>query len=113
MFGCRCLLKLQDVTGYEIVQKQGQRIFGSPPPGWVGPPPNRGTEIYCYRIPRDCYEDELVPVFAAVGRLYELRLMIEFSGANRLLNKPPTPLAPPIKHCCYHCIVATTAFLTI
>ena len=48
-----------------------------------GPAPDRGTEIYCYRIPRDCFEDELVPVFQSVGRLYELRLMIEFSGANR------------------------------
>ena len=65
------------------MQKQGQRIFGGPPPGWAGEAPGRGTEVYCYRIPRDCFEDELVPVFAAVGRIYELRLMIEFSGANR------------------------------
>ena len=48
-----------------------------------GPAPDRGTEVYCYRIPRDCFEDELVPVFQTVGKLYELRLMIEFSGANR------------------------------
>ena len=34
---------------------------------------------------RDCFEDELVPVFASVGRIYELRLMIEFSGTNRNL----------------------------
>jgi len=79
----RRLLALQEATGYEILQKQGQRIFGGPPPGWTGPPPGRGTEIYCYRIPRDCFEDELVPVFASVGRIYELRLMIEFSGTNR------------------------------
>ena len=65
------------------MQKQGQRIYGGPPPGWSGAAPGRGTEVYCYRIPRDCFEDELVPVFAAVGRLYELRLMIEFSGTNR------------------------------
>ena len=39
--------------------------------------------MYCYRIPRDCFEDELVPVFQTIGKLYELRLMIEFSGANR------------------------------
>ena len=49
----------------------------------LGPAPDRGTEVYCYRIPRDCFEDELVPVFQSVGKLYELRLMIEFSGANR------------------------------
>merc|ERR1712112_160190 len=61
----------------------GQRIYGGPPPGWSGSAPERGTEIYCYRIPRDCFEDELVPLFSSVGPLYELRLMIEFSGANR------------------------------
>ena len=48
----RRLLALQEETGYDIMQKQGQRIFGGPPPGWTGPPPGRGTEIYCYRIPR-------------------------------------------------------------
>ena len=91
-------MALQEETGYDIIQKQGQRIFGGPPPGWTGPPPGRGTEIYCYRIPRyflseakylnqvvtrDCFEDELVPLFASVGKIYELRLMIEFSGTNR------------------------------
>merc|ERR1719429_643739 len=43
----------------------------------------QGTEVYCYRIPRDCFEDELVPVFSSIGKIYELRLMVEFSGANR------------------------------
>jgi len=77
------LLELGNKTGYNILQQHGQRIFGGPPPDWTGPAPDRGTEVYCYRIPRDCFEDELVPVFQSVGKLYELRLMIEFSGANR------------------------------
>jgi len=79
----RRLLDLSKRTGYEIAQNHGQRIYGGPPPGWSGTAPERGTEVYCYRIPRDCFEDELVPVFSSVGPLYELRLMIEFSGANR------------------------------
>eukprot|EP00092_Neocalanus_flemingeri_P038060 GFUD01041429.1.p1 GENE.GFUD01041429.1~~GFUD01041429.1.p1 ORF type:complete len:420 (-),score=146.09 GFUD01041429.1:126-1331(-) len=66
-----------------MVQKHGQRIYGGPPPDWSGPAPDKGTEVYCYRIPRDCFEDELVPVFSSIGRIYELRLMIEFSGTNR------------------------------
>ena len=70
-------------TGYNVSQQHGQRIFGGPPPDWSGPSPGRGTEVYCYKIPRDCFEDELVPVFQTIGKLYELRLMIEFSGANR------------------------------
>jgi len=80
----RRLLELSQRTGYEMVQKQGQRVYGGPPPGWTGDcGPQRGSEVYCYRIPRDCFEDELVPVFSSVGRIYELRLMIEFSGATR------------------------------
>ena len=39
-------------------------------------------KFHCCLI-RDCFEDELVPVFASVGKIYELRLMIEFSGTNR------------------------------
>jgi len=79
----RRLLALTSKTGYDIVQKHGQRIYGGPPPSWTGSQPDKGTEVYCYRIPRDCFEDELVPVFSSVGRIYELRLMIEFSGTNR------------------------------
>jgi len=79
----RRLLALTKKTGYDIVQKHGQRIYGGPPPNWTGSQPDKGTEVYCYRIPRDCFEDELVPVFSSVGQIYELRLMIEFSGTNR------------------------------
>ncbi|XP_022113249.2 probable RNA-binding protein 46 isoform X1 [Pieris rapae] len=76
------LLKVMEKTGYPIVQKNGQRIFG-PPPGWVGPPPPRGCEVFVGKLPRDVYEDELVPIFSSVGKIYELRLMMDFSGSNR------------------------------
>ena len=65
----RRLLDLTLKTGYEIVQKHGQRIYRGPPPSWNGSQPNKGTEVYCYRIPRDCFEDELVPVFSSVGKI--------------------------------------------
>ncbi|XP_043919434.1 probable RNA-binding protein 46 [Protopterus annectens] len=51
--------------------------------GWEGPPPPRGCEVFVGKIPRDMYEDELVPVFERAGRIYEFRLMMEFSGENR------------------------------
>lgn len=35
------------------------------------------------KVPRDMYEDELVPVFERAGRIYEFRLMMKFSGENR------------------------------
>ncbi|XP_022094152.1 APOBEC1 complementation factor-like isoform X3 [Acanthaster planci] len=77
------LLSLMEKTGYDIVQENGQRKFGGPCPGWEGQPPGRGCEVFVGKIPRDLFEDELVPVFMKVGKIYELRLMMDFSGNNR------------------------------
>ncbi|XP_040188051.1 probable RNA-binding protein 46 [Rana temporaria] len=77
------LLSLMERTGYNMVQENGQRKFGGPPPGWEGPAPPRGCEVFVGKIPRDMYEDELVPVFERAGKIYEFRLMMEFSGENR------------------------------
>ncbi|XP_061566810.1 probable RNA-binding protein 46 [Cololabis saira] len=77
------LLALMEKTGYAMVQENGQRKFGGPPPGWEGPAPPRGCEVFVGKIPRDMYEDELVPLFERAGRIYEFRLMMEFSGENR------------------------------
>ncbi|XP_061627133.1 RNA-binding protein 47 isoform X9 [Phyllopteryx taeniolatus] len=76
------LVALMERSGYGMVQENGQRKYG-PPPGWNGPSPPRGCEIFVGKIPRDVYEDELVPVFEAVGRIYEMRLMMDFDGKNR------------------------------
>ncbi|XP_072883431.1 APOBEC1 complementation factor isoform X4 [Hemitrygon akajei] len=70
-------------TGYSLVQENGQRKYGGPPPGWEGPPPERGCEIFIGKIPRDLYEDELVPVLEKIGKIYELRMMMDFNGNNR------------------------------
>ncbi|TSO98547.1 RNA-binding protein 47 [Bagarius yarrelli] len=76
------LMALMERTGYKMVQENGQRKYG-PPPGWQGASPPRGCEIFVGKIPRDVYEDELVPVFESVGRIYEMRLMMDFDGKNR------------------------------
>ncbi|XP_024914099.1 RNA-binding protein 47 isoform X5 [Cynoglossus semilaevis] len=76
------LKALVERSGYSMVQENGQRKYG-PPPGWSGPAPQRGCEIFVGKIPRDVYEDELVPVFESVGRIYEMRLMMDFDGKNR------------------------------
>ncbi|XP_034067525.1 RNA-binding protein 47 isoform X2 [Gymnodraco acuticeps] len=76
------LVTLMDRTGYTMVQENGQRKYG-PPPGWNAASPPRGCEIFVGKIPRDVYEDELVPVFESVGRIYEMRLMMDFDGKNR------------------------------
>lgn len=76
-------LELIHRTGYPIVQRNGQRIYGGPPPNWKGPPPCKGTEIFVGKVPRDMSEWELVPIFEKCGTIYELRLMMDFSGSNR------------------------------
>jgi Q family heterogeneous nuclear ribonucleoprotein R len=76
------LLVLAKQTGYEILQTNGQRKYG-PPPHWKGPPPPKGSEVFIGKIPRDLYEDELVPILEKFGTIYELRLMMDFSGSTR------------------------------
>ncbi|KAK4016488.1 probable RNA-binding protein 46 [Daphnia magna] len=77
------LMKLIQETGCEIIQENGQRKFGGPPPNWEGPPPPKGTEIFVGKLPRDVFEDELYRLFSTIGPIYELRLMMDFSGSNR------------------------------
>ena len=77
------LTALTQKTGYAITQENGQRKYGGPPPNWGNRPPPRGAEVFVGKIPRDVFEDELVPVFESAGRIYELRLMMDFDGKNR------------------------------
>lgn len=77
------LIDLMQRTGYKLVQENGQRKYGGPPPGWGDRPPPRGAEVFVGKIPRDVFEDELVPVFETAGKIYELRLMMDFDGKNR------------------------------
>lgn len=51
--------------------------------GWEGLFLFRGCEVFVGKIFRDMYEDELVFVFERVGKIYEFRFMMEFSGENR------------------------------
>ena len=76
------LRALMERTKYPIRQFNGQRRYG-PPPMWNGPPPPRGSEVFVGKVPRDLYEDEIVPVFEALGQIYEIRLMMDFNGQNR------------------------------
>ena len=62
-------MKLADLverTGYQIVQRNGQRIYGGPPPNYIGKAPCKGTEVFVGKIPRDMFEYDLVPLFERV-----------------------------------------------
>lgn len=40
-------------------------------------------EVFIGKLPRDLFEDELLPVLEKVGRICKIRLMMDFSGTNR------------------------------
>ncbi|VUZ51624.1 unnamed protein product [Hymenolepis diminuta] len=67
---------------YLLKKENGQRRYG-PPPNWTGEIPPRGCEVFVGKIPRDCFEDELIPIFEKIGPIYMFRLMMELSGHNR------------------------------
>lgn len=65
-------------------QTIGQRKYGGPPPNWDGPTPGNGCEVFCGKIPKDMYEDELIPLFEKCGTIWDLRLMMDpMTGTNR------------------------------
>ncbi|XP_046738996.1 heterogeneous nuclear ribonucleoprotein R isoform X1 [Diprion similis] len=71
-------------TGYSLDVTTGQRKYGGPPPGWEGPTPGNGCEVFCGKIPKDMYEDELIPLFEKCGMIWDLRLMMDpMTGSNR------------------------------
>lgn len=73
-----------DRTGYSLDVTTGQRKYGGPPPDWTGPQPASGCEGFVGKIPKDMFEDELIPLFEKCGRIWDLRLMMDpLSGLNR------------------------------
>ncbi|XP_041652757.1 dead end protein 1 [Cheilinus undulatus] len=70
-------------TNTKLTQVNGQRKYGGPPEVWDGPFPGARCEVFISQIPRDAYEDLLIPLFSSVGPLWEFRLMMNFSGQNR------------------------------
>ncbi|XP_064867420.1 heterogeneous nuclear ribonucleoprotein R isoform X2 [Oncorhynchus nerka] len=67
---------LLERTGYTLDVTTGQRKYGGPPPesDHSGTQPTIGTEIFVGKIPRDLFEDELVPLFEKAGPIWDQRL---------------------------------------
>jgi len=77
--------KLLDTTGFNLNITAGQRRYFDE--GWTGPIPGNGTTKFCSQIfigklPRDAFEDELIPLLAEYGSIYEFRLMFDSSQAR-------------------------------
>ncbi|XP_041630306.2 heterogeneous nuclear ribonucleoprotein Q isoform X2 [Drosophila kikkawai] len=76
--------KILERTGYTLDVTTGQRKYGGPPPDWEGNVPGNGCEVFCGKIPKDMYEDELIPLFEKCGTIWDLRLMMDpMTGTNR------------------------------
>ncbi|KAF4520559.1 hypothetical protein B566_EDAN011112 [Ephemera danica] len=78
------LLELMERTNYPMVQENGQRTYG-PCPDWNHdlPRPSTSCEVYVSQIPNNCFEDVLVPLFASIGKIYTMRLMLDFKVGHR------------------------------
>ena len=63
-------------TGYNYEHNHVIRKYG-PPPDWVGDPPGSGHELFVGKIPTDCWEDEIIPVFEQAGKIYEVKILID------------------------------------
>jgi len=78
------LKEILDRTGYPLDVTTGQRKYGGPPPGWDGSQPGAGHEVFCGKIPKEVFEDELIPLFEKCGTIWDLRLMMDpMTGLNR------------------------------
>jgi len=71
-------------TGYTLDVSVGQRKYGGPPPNWTDAAPSGGCEIYCGKLCKEVFEDDLIPLFEKFGKIYDLRLMLDpLTGINR------------------------------
>jgi len=76
--------EILDRSGYTLDVTTGQRKYGGPPPGWEGNQPGSGHEVFIGKIPKDLFEDELIPLVEECGKVWDLRLMMDpITGYNR------------------------------
>ncbi|XP_052240870.1 heterogeneous nuclear ribonucleoprotein R-like isoform X2 [Dreissena polymorpha] len=77
--------EILDRSGYTLDVTTGQRKYGGPPPDWGDDPqPGPGHEVFIGKIPKDVFEDELIPLVEECGRVWDLRLMMDpLTGFSR------------------------------
>lgn len=70
-----------DLTKYTIIQKNGCRFNEAV--GWVGPKPPVSCELYVKNIPRRFKGEDLWPLFERYGRIYNIRVLMDYNDLNR------------------------------
>lgn len=65
----------------------GQRKFGkmlSSQNNSIAESIPNGSEVFVGKIPKEIFEDELIPIFETIGQIFDLRLMIDpMTGQSR------------------------------
>lgn len=76
------LIYLSDITGYHLEQTNGQRVFrkSSECNNFLI---SSDCEVYFSGLPGDLYEDELVLLFGTICRIFQIRMMMQYSGETR------------------------------
>lgn len=77
---------LLEETKYKIEVTSGQRRYGGPPPKEIydGPDPGPQCQVFIGKIPKNAFEDEIVPLLQQCGTIWDFRLMMEpMTGRNR------------------------------
>lgn len=77
-----CSQSMSDAENYPIMQINGRRVYG-PPQDWQGPPPPDGCELFIKKLPKKMMENNILPLFARFGVIYEFRLMMDYNNMNR------------------------------
>lgn len=80
MSGCKI-----DGNSYEnhVIQSNGCRIYINPLGISKYPIPTDKIEIFVRNLPRDCFENEILPHFERFGPIYKFRLLIDYDNLTR------------------------------
>lgn len=70
-----------DLTKYEIRQMNGCRTNKAL--NWVGPEPPNSCELFVKNIPRTFKGEDLWPLFERYGRIYIIRVLMDYTDFNR------------------------------
>ncbi|KAH9398644.1 RNA-binding protein 47 [Tyrophagus putrescentiae] len=73
------------LPGFEIVSEKGQRIFRSKVSYENHPEFERMKkyEIFVSNLPNDLFENELLPFLCRAGKIFQIRLIMNFSGSSK------------------------------
>lgn len=66
-------------NNFSVEQRNGQRISNLAGCKLA----SRRNEVFVGKLPRDLFEDELLPFMQQAGTVQQIRLMMDFSGTNR------------------------------